>query len=159
MYEILQKAHRHTLKSQRLTAVLPSPPRLDFRNAKTLKDHLARSKLKTTYQKPGVTICGRKNCAICHILHQGDTFESSNTGKQYKINFSFNCNSRNVIYLLTCKICEKQYVGSTVTTFRSRFNQYKSNTNLYGKGQRGFIQEPLIEHFLSNKHSGSHKDI
>ena len=82
------------------------------------------------------------------IFYQGDTFECSNTGKQYKINFSFNCNSRNVVYLLTCKICEKQYVGSTVTKFRSRFNQYKSNINLYGKGQRGFIKEPLIEHFF-----------
>ena len=85
--EILQKTHRRTLKSHRLTAVLPSPPRLVFRNAKTLKDHLVRSKRKTTYEKPGVTICGRKNCEICHILHQGDTFESSNTGKQYKITF------------------------------------------------------------------------
>ena len=62
VYEILQKSHKLTLKSQRLTAVLPSPSRLSFRNAKTLKDHLVRSKLKTTYEKPGVTICGRKNC-------------------------------------------------------------------------------------------------
>ena len=159
VYEILQKTHRHTLKSQRLTAVLPSPPGLAFRNAKTLKDHLVRSKLKITYEKPGVTICGRKNCEICHILHQGDIFESSNTGKQYKINFLFNCNSRNVVYLLTCKICEKQYVGSTVSKFRSRFNQCKCNINLCGKGQRSFMQEPLIDHFFSNKHNGSHKDI
>ena len=120
---------------------------------------LVRSKLKTTYEEPRVTIFGRKSCEICHILHQGDTFESSNTGKQYKINFSFNCNSRNVAYLLTRKICEKQYLGSTVTKFRSRFSQYKSNINLYGKGQRGFMQEPLIEHFFSNKHNVSHKDI
>ena len=82
VYEILQKTHRHTLKSQRLTAVLPSPPRFVFCNAKTLKDHLVRSKLKTTYEKPGVTISGRKNCEIYRTLHQGDTFESSNTGKQ-----------------------------------------------------------------------------
>ena len=73
--------------------------------------------------------------------------------------FSFNCNGRNVVYLLTCKIWEKQYVGSTVTKFRCRFNQYKSNINLYGKGQRGFMQEPLIEHFFSNKHNGLYKDI
>ena len=36
---ILQKAHRHTLRSQHLTAVLPSLPQLAFRN------HLVRSKL------------------------------------------------------------------------------------------------------------------
>ena len=46
VFKILQKAHRQTLKSQPLTAVLPSPPRLAFRNAKSLKDHLVRSKLK-----------------------------------------------------------------------------------------------------------------
>ena len=107
VYEILEKPHRHTLKSLRLTVVLLSSPRLAFRNPKTLKDRLVRSKLKTNYEKPGVTICGRKNCEICHILHQGYTFESSNTGKQYKINFSSNCKSRSVVYLLTCKICEK----------------------------------------------------
>ena len=80
-----------------------------------MKDRQVRSKLKTTYEKTGVTICERKNCNVCHILHQGYTFESSNTGTQYKINFSFNCNSTNVVYLLTCKICEKQFVGSTVS--------------------------------------------
>ena len=58
--EILQKTHRYTLKSQRLTAVSPSPPRLVFRNAKTLKDHLVKSKLKITYEKAGVTICGER---------------------------------------------------------------------------------------------------
>ena len=59
--------------------------------------------------------------------------------------------------LVTC--CEKQYVGSTVTKFRSIFNQYKSNMNLYWKGQSGFMQEPLIEHFFSNKHNVWLKDI
>ena len=43
--------------------------------------------------------------------------------------------------------------------FRSRFNQNKSNVNLYGKGETGFMQEPLIEHFFSNKNNGSHQDI
>ena len=37
VYEILQKAHRRTLKSQRLTAVLPSPTRHAFRNASSVK--------------------------------------------------------------------------------------------------------------------------
>ena len=87
VYEILQKTHRHTLKSQDLTAVLPSSPWLAFHNAKTLKDHLVRSKLNTTYEKHGVTICRGKNFEICHIFHERDTIESLNTGKKYKINY------------------------------------------------------------------------
>ena len=42
VYEILQEAHRHTLKSQLLTLILPLPPQRAFGNAKTLKDHLLR---------------------------------------------------------------------------------------------------------------------
>ena len=123
VFEVLQKEHRHMLKYQRLTAVLPLP-RLAPRNAKTLKDHLFSSKLKTSYDKHEVTICGRKNCEIyCHTLHQGDVFESPITRKPYKVNFSFNSNSRNVVFLLTCKNSEKHYFGSTIAKFKSSFNQ------------------------------------
>lgn len=46
IHEILKKAYRDSIRSPRLIAVLPSPPRVVFRNSKTLKDHLIRSKLK-----------------------------------------------------------------------------------------------------------------
>ena len=38
IYEILQNAYRHTLRSQHIIAVLPLPPRLALLNAKTLLD-------------------------------------------------------------------------------------------------------------------------
>ena len=56
------------------------------------------------------------------ILEPGNEFKSTNTGEVYKINFHFHCNNEYVVYLLTCKICRKQYVGSTITKFRLRFN-------------------------------------
>ena len=37
--------------------------------------------------------------------------------------------------------CDKQYVGSTVTAFRKRFNNHKSSLNLYS-------------HFYTEGHSG-----
>ena len=46
VHELLKKTHRDTIRSPRLTAVLPSPRRVALRNPKTLKDHLVRSKLK-----------------------------------------------------------------------------------------------------------------
>ena len=86
VYEILQKAHRHALESLQLAVVLPSSPQLASHNAKTLKYHLVRSKLKTTYEKPGFTIC-RKNCETCHILHEGNALESLNTAKNIRSTF------------------------------------------------------------------------
>ena len=75
------------------------------------------------------------------------------------MNFHFDCNSLCVVYLITCKVCKKQYTGSTVTKCRACFNQYKSNLKLYREARRGFFQEKLIEHFFNHGHNGSYKDM
>ena len=49
--------------------------------------------------------------------------------------------------ILTCRICKKEYTGSTITRFRERFNQYKPNLKLYDERRRDFKQEKLWEHF------------
>ena len=88
VYEILKRAHKHALKSPRLLSVLPSPPRVAFRNAKTIRDKLVRSKLKEfIYKDTGINICGRSNCDICKILESEDQFETTTTKKKYRINF------------------------------------------------------------------------
>ena len=90
--EILKKAHRHTIRSPRLSAVLASPPRVAFRNPKTLKDHLVRSKLKIrdyNDEENGIYKCGNINCDICNVLDLSNEFQSTVTGKKYHINFKF----------------------------------------------------------------------
>ena len=160
VHEILHKAHRHTLKSPRLQYVLPTPPRVAFRNDKSLKDKLVRSKLKNPNRRdPGNYKCGSNLCQICNIISLENEFTDRHRSKTYKINFDFDCNSQCVIYLITCKVCQKQYVGSTITTFRKRFNQYKSNIKLYSEGRRGMKQEKLISHFFTDKHHGTYDDI
>ena len=155
VYEILQRAHKHVLKSSRLLNALPSPPRVAFRNAKTIRDKLVRSKSKEfIYKGAGINICGHSNCDICKILESEDQFETTVTKKKYRIDFPFDCNSSCVVYLLTCKTCLKQYVGSTLTMFRLRFNQCKSNIKLYEERRRGFKQGKLIEHFFLCSHMG-----
>ena len=85
VHEILRKAHSYVLNSQRLSGVLLSPPRVAFRNPKTLRDCLVRSKLKVDKEEPGVYKCGHSNCEICNVLKLGDEFQSTSTGKKYKI--------------------------------------------------------------------------
>ena len=133
-----------------------------FYNPKKLKDHLVRSKVKirdSNDEKNGVYKCGNIYCDICNVLYLSNKFQSIVTRKRYHINFKFDSNNVKVIFLLTCKSCKKQYVGSTVRTFRLRFNQYNSNIQGYGKEKRGFKQEKLREHFFCPNHSGTHKYI
>ena len=44
-----------------------------------------------------------------------------------------------VLYLLKCKVCgEAPYVGKAKTTFRYRFNNYKSKHRAFTKGNRKY---------------------
>ena len=52
------------------------------------------------------------------------------------------------MYLLTCKVCLKQYVGQTVEKFRLRWNNDKSNDRKYQKLESCMQQHPF-EHFNS----------
>ena len=136
------------------------PPCVALCNPKPLFDKLVGSKLRPDYEEErGVFICGQRNCDICNILEPGNEFKSTTTGEVYKINFHFHCNSECTVYLLTCMICRKQYVGPTITKFRLRFNQYKFNIKLYGKGRRNFKQEKFTKHFYSENHNSTHQDI
>ena len=60
------------------------------------------------------------------------------------------------MYLLSCKTCGKKYTGKTVAKFRSRWNNYKTNTR---KGATGNIesckQQFLQNQFLQDDHHGS----
>ena len=51
--------------------------------------------------------------------------------------------------MFTCKKCAKIYVGSTITSFRKRFNNHKSRLNRFGKGVMGIACEHLYAHFFN----------
>ena len=62
-------------------------------------------------------------------------FIPNNDQRSYKINHSFDCNEKCLIYLLTCNCCQKQYVGQTVDIFRNTWNNYKDNARKFDRGE------------------------
>ena len=89
----------------------------------------------------------------CLNVTETETFTGTSSSQTYKINHEFNCNENSLIYLLTSKICRKQYVGQAVDIFRSRWNNYKSNDRKYLVGEP-CVQEHIFEHFNSEGHTG-----
>ena len=45
-------------------------------------------------------------------------------------------------------------MGSTITSFRKKFNNHKSCLNRFSKGHRGTAVERLYAHFCEPKHTG-----
>ena len=53
-------------------------------------------------------------------------FLACRRANKYTIHSRLSCDSKNVIYLVSCKKCRLQYIGSTTTDFRIRFRNHKS---------------------------------
>ena len=96
-------------------------------------------------------------CQTCINVKNTDTFQSFVTKESYKINHHFNCDSKCVVYLLSCKVCGLQYVGSTVDRFRLRLNNYKSCQRDAEQG-RTPPQSYFHQHFLREGHHGLSND-
>ena len=72
VFNVLKSAHRFVEKSPAIKAVLPKPPRVAFRNPKTLRDKLVRFKIRENHEeKRGNFPCGHSNCQICRYHSLG----------------------------------------------------------------------------------------
>ena len=97
-------------------------------------------------------------CQVCKSISITEEFTSFTTKKTYKINHSFDCNNKCLIYLWSCKSCSKQYVGNTANHFRSRWNNYKSRKTESGD-MENVKQKFLQSHILQQDHKGFLKDV
>ena len=62
------------------------------------------------------------------------------------------CNSKNVMYMIQCNDCSKQYVGETKRRLKDRFNEHRRSVD-----NPSTISKPttVSEHFLTNDHSAN----
>ena len=80
---------------------------------------------ETNTRTSSITNCN--NCDICkNYMIFDHSFNCTATGKSYFIRGQLNCESINVIYVITCSKFLEQYVGSAVK-FKTRFRIHKSD--------------------------------
>ena len=100
---------------------------------------------------------------VAKYLDESKTFTNSIGDRVFNLRKGdLNCNSKFVVYKLRCLTCGLQYVGSTITKFRERFNDYKAQFRKYVKRKReghenpgeGISQANLFEHFCAVDHNG-----
>ena len=127
-------------------------PMVSFRGARKVSSYLVTAKVYPLERKVGSYGCGRKRCKVCLNGTDMDSFTSTSTNKIYKINHLRNCNEKCLVYLSTCRVCLKQYVGQTVDEFWNRWNNYKSSDRKHLNRELCF-QEHILKHFDGDGHS------
>ena len=86
-------------------------PIVSYHSARKLSSYLVCVKLSHLGRKIGSYKSGNLRWLVCNNIEETDTFTSTTTGESFKINHHLCCNDKCLIYLLTCKVCKKQYTG------------------------------------------------
>ena len=118
-----------------------------FKNSKNLKQSLVRSKFLEEKEGGAFVGCSAARCLSCRLhAPPSKTCKISHNGVPFKIQGTITCDSKNVLYIITCDKCQKQYVGETGRNIRDRLNNHKSDI----KNKK---PTPVAVHFNQQGHS------
>ena len=153
--DILSKIHLLLTPNDEHRKVFPDIPLVGFKRAKSLKDMLVRAKLPKVNQEQGYCKkCQKKRCEVCKVLVETNSFSDRNGQNAFVIKSGeLNCDSQFVVYLVQCRTCDIQYVGSASTKFRLRLNNYKACSRKFLSGN-AVPQESFHAHFHAEGHNG-----
>ena len=122
------------------------PPVRAFRRSPNLRDHLVKAALKSNTPKTTPypqQFCKKQDCQTCKSIKRRDKLPQNN--REYKLAKDVNCLTNNVVYLLECTRCKKQYVGETKRNFLTRFKEHLADI-------RHNRDTPVAKHFNLNSH-------
>lgn len=129
------RRHWEVLRSDRvLGPLLPEKAKVIFRGAPSLRLKVAPNVLDPPvrpsffHNLKGFYPC--RKCRVCKLNHCRDrkilSFSSTTTGARYNIRHFCTCETKNVVYMITCP-CGKQYIGRTIRTFAIRVSEHITN--------------------------------
>ena len=71
----------------------------------------------------------RYDCLTCPYVEPNKTIKGTATNFKQDIQGSVDCQTQNVVYLITCNKCKQQYVGQTERTLSLRFSEHRGYVN------------------------------
>ena len=115
-----------------------------YQRAKKIKDYIVRSKLYPIEREVGSTRCGSVMCQVCTSI------------QVTLVAFSVNRNIKSIIiltvaasvFLLSFKICGKQYAGKTVDNFRIRWSNCKTDARKAASGSKKVVNSNFFKIFF-----------
>ena len=128
-----------------------------YKRPENIRNKLIRSKIPPlTNQRESRTVPGMKKCLkckICPFVKNSNVVRSSKTSEVIEINKQVDCQTKNVIYCITCKKCKVQYIGESEKSLKERFSQH------LGYVYNEHLNQATGEHFNSKGHSVADMEV
>ena len=132
--------------------VFPEVPVIAFKKIKDSKSHLARAVLPDIKEVGRWELYGGKRilCQLSSNMNNTSSFKSKHSNEVYQMKKNFNCNFKMVVYLIECRVCEKQY---TMIVTRQKFVlesiTIKTHIVIFGKN-KNYQTKPLTRNASRN---------
>ena len=127
-------------------------PIMAYSRPKNIKDILTRSKFSLSNDHIlSSNKCNRRRCTHCCNIVTDSYFTSNITDDTFNVRFYTDCASKDVIYMyiITCKKCNKQYIGETKQMVSKRMNSHRFDI-------RNFSDPTYSSHVAAHFNSPSH---
>ena len=139
------KKHEGLLLLTRKPAIKPEDIEITYNKSPSIRDMVVKSSLQkqpiTNLSQP----CYKPRCKTCQQISTTQTI-TNQSNHSYKIRGNFNCQSTNIIYVLSCLICGTQYVGESSNTMNTRCRGHISTI-------RTSKDHPVAVHYRSYNHT------
>ena len=132
--------------------IFPNPPLVSFKRDRNLRNSLVRSSLPSNLE-PGTFNCSRKVCNTCPFINSKTHIRGPNGS--YQVNDHFDCTTSNIIYCITCTLCNKLYIGESGRKLGDRFREHLLDV----KNKGSDLSKPVARHFNLPDHSHEHMEI
>ena len=116
------------------------------KRAKNLRQILVRTDIKPGLAPKGSNPCN-KPCTTCPYMKPTNSITCWTTKEVMPLKGHYNCQTKNVIYVISCQKCGLQYIGQTGNTFNERFRAHLTDIR-----QQNTVK-PVSRHFTTNSHS------
>ena len=152
MYICIYLLSHRTLKGDSsLARLFPTGQRAVFKRNLTLGGFLCRAALRRQQALPrGCSHCSATNCSLHGVLQLTAGITSTTSGVTFPIKQRLCCDTRNVIYVITCRRCLMQGVGETANV-KARMQSYiRAASN---PASSGVSAGAIDNHFRNSPHS------
>ena len=138
------------IHSSRLITARRTPPNLRSFLVRARSDYHGKDHQKHDAAIRGRTynVCTTVHCRYCTHIYTSGQITSSVTQRQYTSKYNVSCQSSNIVYCITCKRCQKPYVGQTKRRLMGRFQDH------FYKISKALLNTDMGRHFTTLDHRG-----
>ena len=116
----VREIYRNLQTSKTLIKIFAKHKLIDCkRQPSNLKRLLCSSNFSTNKPTFKTTKCG-KSCFCCDYIIAAELFKFKNWHQPFVLKPNFNCETPNLIYVIICSNCNKEYIGQTGGRLKER---------------------------------------